>query len=78
MVSGEILSTPTQCHTFAIYVRSGTGSESTLAGFYVFLLDPESKICEKPDPESLFNFGSSRSLRRHLLSKNMVKLRLDR
>jgi len=41
--------------------------------------DPESKIWGKPDPdpESLFNFGSSRSLCGHILSKNMSKLRLD-
>jgi len=66
--------------------RGGTGSglpESTPAGFCVFLLDPnpdpESKICEKPDPEpeSLFHFGSSRSLCGHLLGKNMDKLQLD-
>ena len=30
-----------------------------------------------PDPESLFNFGSSRSLCGHFLSKNMGKLKLD-
>ena len=57
-------------------VRGGTGSglpESTPAGFCVFLSDPESKIREKPDadPESLFNFGSSRSLCGHVLNKNM-------
>ena len=55
---------------------------STPKGFCVFLSDPEPdpKICEKtdPDPESLFNFGRSRSLRGHCLSKNMVKLRLGR
>ena len=41
--------------------------------------DPESKICEKPDPdpESLFHFGSSRSLCGHFLGKNNGKLRLD-
>jgi len=39
--------------------------------------DPESKICEKPVPESRFNFGSSRSLCGHFISKSMVKLRLD-
>jgi len=65
--------------------RGGHGSgvpESTLAGFCVFLSDtdpnPESKICEKTDPESLFNSGSSRSLCGHFLSKNMGKFRLDR
>jgi len=46
--------------------------ESTPAGFCVFLSDPESKICEKPDPESLFHFGSSRSLRGHFLGKTWV------
>jgi len=35
--------------------------------FCVFLSHPELKICEKP--ESLFNFGSCRSLRGHFLSK---------
>ena len=70
--------------TFAIvYGRGGTGSglpEWTPAGFCVFLSDAESKIFEKPDPdaESLFYFGSSRSLRGHFLGKNMGKLRLDR
>jgi len=46
--------------------------EHTLAGLCVFLSDPESKIWEKPDPdpESLFNSGSSRSLRNHFLSNN--------
>jgi len=63
--------------------RGGTGSglpESTPAGFCVFLSDPESKICEKPDPDpvSLFHFGSSRSLCGHFLIKNMGKSRLDR
>jgi len=56
--------------------------ESTPAGFCVFLSDPdpdpESNICEKPDPESLFHFGSTRSLCGHFLGKNMVKLRLYR
>jgi len=40
--------------------------ESTPEGFCIFLSDPdpdpESKIWEKPKPESLFNSGSSRSL----------------
>jgi len=52
------------------FARSGHGSgvpESTAAGFCVFLSDPdpESKICEKPDPdpESIVIFGRSRSLR---------------
>jgi len=65
-------------------IRGGTGSglsESTPAGFCVVLSDPdldlESKIYEKLDPESLFNFGSSRSLCGHFLSKNMGKLRWD-
>jgi len=30
-----------------------------------------------PDPESLFNFGSSRSLRGHFFGKNMGKFQLD-
>jgi len=56
--------------------RGGHGSgvpESAPAGFCAFLSDPESKICEKTDsdPESLFNFGSSRSLCGHFLSVNM-------
>jgi len=55
---------------------------STPKGFCVFLSDPEPdpKICEKPvpDPESLFHFGSSRSLCGHFLGKNMGKLRLGR
>jgi len=42
---------------------------------------PESKICGKPDPESLYNFGSSRSLRGlykcHFSSKN-IECRLPR
>ena len=62
--------------------EKSTQKDKTPAGFCVFLSDPdpESKICEKPDPdpESLFNFGSSRSLCDHFLSKNMGKLRLDR
>jgi len=61
--------------------RSGL-PESTPAGFWVFPSDPdpESKICEKPDPdlESLLNFTSSRSLRGHFLSENMGEFRLDR
>jgi len=40
--------------------------------------DTESKFCEKTDPESLFNFCSSWSLRGRFLSKNMGKFRLDR
>jgi len=65
--------------------RGGHGSgvpESTPAGFCVFLSDPEteSKILEKPDPdpEPLFSFGSSSSLRGHLLSENKRKFCLDR
>ena len=66
-----------------LYSRDGHGSEvpeSTRAGFCVFLSDPnpESIICEKTDPQSLFNFGSSRSLHGHFLSKNIGKFRLDR
>jgi len=47
----------------------------TPARFCIFLLDldpdPESKFCDRPEPEpeSLFNFGSSRSLCGHFLSK---------
>ena len=58
--------------------------ESTPAGFCVFFSDadpdPESKFCEKPEPdqESLFSFGSNRSLCGHFLSKNMGKFLLDR
>ena len=54
--------------------------ESTPEGFYVFFShpDPETKIYEKPDPELLFNFGSSRSLCGHFLSKIMGKFTLDR
>jgi len=51
---------------------------SRLQQDYVFLSDPVSKIFEKPDLESLFNFGSSRSLCDHILSKNMDKFRFDR
>jgi len=55
--------------------------ESIPAGLCVFLSDPdpETKIGEKPDPEpeSLFHFGSSRSLCSHFLGKNMSKLWLD-
>ena len=42
--------------------------ESTPVGFCVFLSDPKSKFCEKPDPDpkSLFNFSSSRNLCGHL------------
>jgi len=58
--------------------------ESIPTGSCIFLSDPdpdaESKICEKTDrdPESFFNFGSSRSLRGYFLNKNMGKYRLDR
>jgi len=68
-----------------VQIRGGTGSglpESTPAGFCVFRSDPDpgpgSKIWEKPDQESIFNFGSSRSLCGCFLSKNMGKLRLHR
>jgi len=62
--------------------RVWTGSglpESIPAGFSVFLSDLESKIWGKleQDPESLLNFGSSRSLHGHFLSKNIGKLRLS-
>ena len=67
--------------------RGGHGSgvpEWTQAGLYVFLSDPyqdpESKICEKADldPESLFSFGSCRSLFDHILRKTWVNSRLRR
>jgi len=51
---------------------------STPAGFCVFLSDPESKIHEKPDPNSVFHFGSSKSLCGNFLGKNMGKSRLHR
>jgi len=67
------------------HTRGSHGSgvpESTPAGYCVFLADPDPKlkICEKPDPdpESLFNFGGSRSLCGHFLSENMGKFLLDR
>jgi len=72
------------CDAFRGFVtRGGHGSgvpESTPAGFYVFLSDPdpESKFRENPDPESLFNFNSSRSLHGHFLSKHKGKFRLYR
>jgi len=53
--------------------------ESTPAGFCDFWRgpEPEAKICVKPDPESLFIFGSSRSLhglnKRQYLNKNIAK-----
>jgi len=58
----------------ATWARGGSGSgvpEWTPAGFCVFPSDPdpESKIWEKPDSESLFTFGSRRSLCGHFLSK---------
>jgi len=58
--------------------------ESTPAGYCDFLSDAnpvwESKIVEKPDPvpESLFNFGSCRSLRGHFLNKHMGKIMFHR
>ena len=68
----------------SVHYRGGTESgflESTPEGFCVFLSDPEpeSKIWEKPDPnpDSLFNFGSSKSLSGHFLGKNMGKSRFD-
>jgi len=52
-----------------VHLRGGHRSgvpESTPAVICVFCSDPvsQSKICEMPDldPESLFNFGSSRSM----------------
>ena len=58
--------------------------ESTQVGYCVFLSDPaqepKSKFREKPHPETLFIFSSSRSLRgfhiRHFLSENIAKFRL--
>ena len=68
----------------SVSCRDGTGSglpESTPARFCVFLSGPdsESKICEKPDPqiESLFHFGSCRTLCGHFLGKNRGKFWLD-
>jgi len=57
---------------------TGPGVDSGKILRFSFGPNPESKICEKPDPESLFNFGSSRSLCGYFLSKNMSNLRLDR
>ena len=60
--------------TQSLYSRGGHGSgvpESTLAGFFVILSDPESQIFEKPDPESLLKLGSSRSPRGHFLCKTI-------
>jgi len=63
--------------------RGGTGSGITgvdsgriLRFSYGSGSVPESKICEKlnPDPESLFHFGSSRSLCGHFLGITMGKL----
>jgi len=72
------LQVPWQCSD-VVTSRGGHGSrvpESILAGFCVFLSDPDpdprSKICEKPDPESLFKLGSGRSLCSHFLSKTLV------
>jgi len=69
-------------NTSGVHGRGETGSgvpESTPAGFCVFLSDPDlkSKICKKTDHESLFHFGSSRSLCGHFLGKIMCKLGLD-
>ena len=74
-----------------IIARGGTRSGApklTPEEFCIFLSDPdpgpdsdpEYKICEKMDlePESLFNFGSGRSLCGNFLNKNMGKLQLDR
>jgi len=61
--------------------------ESTPAASCVFLSDPapepKSRVCEKPDPDSLFIFSSSRrSLSGfhiwHLLSKAIAAFRLHR
>ena len=43
-----------------------------------FRLTPELQICEKPDPESLVNFGSSRSLCGHFLNRSKFRLCCDR
>ena len=76
-----------QIHSSSLLcIRGGTGSgkpESTPAEFCVFVSDPDPDPGQKfekngPGPESLFNFGSSRSLCGHFSSKNMGKLRLDR
>jgi len=60
----------------------GPEPESNPAGFCVLfrIRVRESKLWEKtdPDPESLFNFGSSRSLCGEFLCKNMRELWLDR
>jgi len=55
--------------TWSCESEVGPDPESIPAGFSVFL--------SHPNPESLFKFGSSRSLRGHFLSKNMSKFRLD-
>jgi len=83
MVAEPRLATNNIFTTVVVSLPGGTRSElpeSTPAGFCVFLSDPESKIFEKPDPDpaSLFNFDSSRSLCSHFLNKNMGKLQLDR
>jgi len=58
----------------------GPDPELTPAEFCIFLSDPDNKIWEKldPEPESLLNFGSDRSLCGNFFNKNMGKLRLDR
>ena len=73
------------CGAVATTLRIASGlPESTTAGFCFFLsdqdLDPESKICEKTDPDakSLFSLGSNKSLCGHFTNKNMGKLRLHR
>jgi len=50
------------------------------SAFFLRTRTRSQKIKKKtdPDPESLFNFGNSRSLRGHFVSKNMGKLWLDR
>jgi len=60
--------------------RGGHRSRVDFGRILRFSFRPGSKvkICENPDPGSLFNFGSSRSLHGHFLSKNIGKFRLDR
>ena len=64
-------------------IRGGHGfgvPESTPAGLCVFSdQQPESKFCEKPDPDpkSLFNFGSIAGVCVVISSKNIGKFRLD-
>ena len=58
--------------------KGGTGSEVDSGRILRISFGPGYghgfNYLRKPDPESLFNFGSSRSLCGHFLSKNMGKL----